>query len=44
MANKYFEFDSLSAAKSHHARLTRLGWRPFSIFRTNDGKYAFHIA
>lgn len=35
------EFATLADAEARHADLTRLGWRPFSIFLTARRTWAF---
>ena len=35
------ERDTLALAKAAHADHERLGWRPFSIFQTDRGTWAF---
>lgn len=44
MTAKYYESPTLKMAQSRRAALARLGWRPFQIFKTNKGTYAFWVA
>ena len=37
------ERPTLTDAQVHHKNLSRLGWRPFSIFKTSRGTWAFWV-
>ena len=38
-----FEFQTLQQAEARHAELCKLGWNPYSIYRTVRGTWAFWI-
>ena len=40
----FYEYTDLQSAQARHAELTSLGWRPFSIFRTAQRTWGFHVA
>jgi len=43
MNAKFYEFQNLKHAQLRHSDLTRLGWRPFSIFQTARGTWGFWV-
>lgn len=43
MIAKYYEFHHRSEAQACRLRLQRLGWRPFTVFRTARRTWAFHL-
>ena len=43
MTSQMHEYNTFTAAQERHNDLKRLGWRPFSIFQTSRGTWAFWV-
>jgi hypothetical protein len=43
MTSQLHEYQTLQAAKAAHHNLARLNWRPFYIFQTARGTWAFWV-